>query len=263
MVTETGKWNVAQYSKFLDERTRPAAELLARVEIDNPVEVVDLGCGPGNSTGLLIERWSKAHVVGVDNSDEMLASARNDYPALQFELADISSWKSASSVDVLFSNAAYQWVPDHKTLFPQLASQIRTGGFFAMQVPHNHERPTHRSMREVAAENTWSADLSKVRHQPPVLEAGEYYNILAPLMDRIDIWETEYFHVLASIDDIVEWLKGTGLKPFLKPLPEAEQKRFLELYREKLSVFITPRIDGKVLLPFPRLFVVARRKACS
>lgn len=256
-----GKWNPDQYSKFLDERTRPAAELLRRVHLSEVESAVDLGCGPGNSTELLWERWPNADVSGVDNSQEMLDKAKQKYPAMKFVLSDIAKFKSEQLFDLIFSNAAYQWVPDHDTLLPALCKQLKPGGVLAFQVPHNHERRTHQSMREVAAEHKWSVDLSTVRNTPPVLSAQRYYDILCPSMYEIDIWETEYFHPLASVNEVVEWLKGTGLKPFLAPLTADEQAKFLDLYKQKLETFIKPQADGKVLLPFPRLFVVARRRA--
>ncbi len=259
-VTENGKWNVDQYSKFINERTRPAAELLSRVDLDTVLQAVDLGCGPGNSTVILKRRWQEANVVGLDNSEEMLVAARRDCPGIEFVLQDLSTWRAEPQVDLAFSNAVFQWVPDHKTLLPQLCAQLAPGGVLAMQMPHNHEARTHKSMREVACENKWSVDLTGVRNEPPVLDAQTYYDVLSPLMSNIDIWETEYFHVLDSIDSVVEWLKGTGLKPFLKPLTAEEQKTWLELYKEKLVGFLKQQVDGKVLLPFPRLFVVASRR---
>lgn len=260
MTASSLTWSADQYAKFLNERTRPAIELLTRVALDAVSDAVDLGCGPGNSTQLLKARWPSANVCGVDNSAEMLAAAAKDHPDITFVTGDISSWSSAAPVDLIFSNAAYQWVPDHKTLLPRLAAQLKMGGVLAMQMPHNHEARTHASMREVAAEHTWSADLTKVRNEPPVLDAQVYYDVLSPLMGEIDIWETQYFHVMDSVDAVVEWLKGTGLRPFIAPLTADEKTKFLSLYAQKLSAFLPTQVDGKVLLPFPRLFVVARKK---
>lgn len=260
MTASSLNWSVDQYTKFLNERTRPAIELLNRVDIDAVTDAVDLGCGPGNSTQLLKARWPSANVTGVDNSPEMLAAATKDYPQITFSNGDISAWSPAALVDLIFSNAAYQWVPDHKALLPRLSAHLRTGGVLAMQMPHNHEARTHASMREVAAEHTWSVDLTKVRNEPPVLNAQVYYDVLSPSMSEIDIWETQYFHVMDSVDAVVEWLKGTGLRPFIAPLTAEEQAKFLSLYAQKLASFLPTQVDGKVLLPFPRLFVVARKK---
>jgi trans-aconitate 2-methyltransferase len=255
MCAQPVKWNVDQYSKFIDERTRPAAELLARISLETVSQAVDLGCGPGNSTALLKQRWPNANIIGVDNSDEMLAAARKEHPDLTFVHADISQWEPPSSVDLIFSNAAFQWVPNHEKLLARLARFLNKGGFLAMQVPNNHEEPTHTSMRRVATNHNWSVDLSQVRQQPPVLPAQAYYDILSPHLKAVDIWETRYFHLMDSFAEIAEWLKGTGLRPFLAPLRDDEKERLIHLYTQELEKLMQRQADGKVLLPFPRLFV--------
>jgi trans-aconitate 2-methyltransferase len=252
-------WNADQYGKFIDERTRPAIELLSRVDLTEPVYIYDLGCGPGNSTVLLKGRWPDAHVVGIDNSESMLASARKDYPDIEFLAQDIAAWSPNKPADIIFSNAAFQWLPDHEKLLPQLASHLKPGGVLAMQMPHNQERPTHTSMRAVALEHNWSVDLRRVQQIQPILDARIYYDVLNPYMHDIDIWETEYFHIMDSVDAIVEWFKGTGLRPFLEALGKDEQQEFLNRYAARLKAHFKPQTDGKVLLPFPRLFLVARK----
>lgn len=252
-------WDAGQYAKFIDERTRPAVELLRRVELTAPTHIYDLGCGPGNSTAILKERWPKAHIVGADSSAEMLAMARKDYPDIEFAQHDIIDWQPDAPADLIFSNAAYQWVPNHDQLFTRLVSYLKPGGVLAMQVPHNYNKMTHVSMRTVASDNKWSVDLTQVRYVRPVLEAQQYYDLLCPHAGEIDIWETEYFHVMASIDAIVEWLKGTGLRPFIEVLTASERVEYLRLYADELKKHLPVQADGKVLLPFPRLFVVARK----
>jgi trans-aconitate 2-methyltransferase len=253
-------WDADQYAKFIDERTRPAIELLRRVELTDPTHIYDLGCGPGNSTAILKERWPQARVVGADSSSQMLDMARKDHPGIEFAEGDIVSWQPDAPADLIFSNAAYQWVPEHDKLFPRLVSYLKPGGVLAMQVPHNHEKMTHVSMRTVATENKWSVDLSDIRYIRPVLEAQQYYDVLCADATNIDIWETEYFHVMSSIEAIVEWLKGTGLRPFIEALAVNERAEYLRLYADELRKHIRTQADGKVLLPFPRLFVVARKK---
>jgi trans-aconitate 2-methyltransferase len=259
MTSQSVTWNAAQYAKFLNERTRPAIELLTRVNLAKLQCAIDLGCGPGNSTELLKARWPDAQITGVDNSPEMLAAAMKDHPDIAFASSDIGTWQPEAPMDLIYSNAAYQWVPDHKVLIPRLASHLKPGGILAFQVPHNHDFPTHIFMRAVAVENKWSVDLGSVRTHHSVLEPQEYYDLLSPLMTDIDIWETKYFHVMESVEAVVEWLKGTGLRPFLAALPADEQKTFLKLYADKLRGFLPHLKDGKVLLPFPRLFVIARK----
>ncbi len=256
----TGDWNPELYRKFEDERTRPARELLARVAIDSPKRVYDLGCGPGNSTELLVERFPHAQVVGTDNSEPMLVSARARLPGCAFELGDIASWQAGRPADVIYSNAALQWIGDHETLIPGLFGQLAPGGVLAIQMPDNREEPTHRSMRDVAGLEPWSAligDAAKVRTK--ILALTDYYDLLAGAGAEVDVWRTAYQHPMESPAKIVEWVRGTGLKPFVDPLPDAERKTFLAEYEAHIARAYPKRADGKLLLQFPRLFIVARR----
>lgn len=255
-----GDWNPELYRKFEDERTRPARELLARVFVDSPKRVYDLGCGPGNSTELLVERFPNAEVVGTDNSEPMLVSARQRLPRCGFELGDIASWRPDAPADVIYSNAALQWVGDHEALIPQLFAQLAPGGVLAIQMPDNREEPTHRSMREVAGLAPWAAligDAAKVRTK--ILALTDYYDLLAGAGAKVDVWRTAYQHPMDSPARIVEWVRGTGLKPFVDPLPEAERKSFLAEYEARIAQAYPKRADGKLLLQFPRMFIVARR----
>lgn len=261
-------WNAGLYSQFLSERTRPAYELAARVLTQNVKDAVDLGCGPGNSTLVVHERFPLANILGVDNSPEMLVQAREEYkahPQMQFAEGDIGSFATTYSAkhgqqkfDLIFSNAALHWIPDHKALVPQLLDLLNTGGTLAFQMPDNFNEVTHSSMRDVATENKWSADLSTVRGKQPILTAQEYYDLLKSRCQHVDIWQTRYFHVMENAEGAADWLKGTGLRPFLAALPPAESDLFLERYIAKLKQALPPRVDGKVLMPFPRLFVVAQ-----
>jgi trans-aconitate 2-methyltransferase len=254
-------WDDKQYLRFVEQRTRPAAELLARVQLDSPssapTRVVDLGCGPGNSSVLLRERWPQAHVVGVDNSPEMLARARADYPTIEFVAADAASYDPGEAVDVVFANALLQWLPDHRRLIPHLLGLLRPGGVLAIQMPSNSEQPSHRLMRELGAE--WTARFQTLPQQSAVLMPAEYYDLLAPLTNSVDIWTTIYQHVMPSVEAIVEWVKGTGLRPFLEALPASQHGAYLDAYAAALSTAYPPRADGRRLFPFPRLFVVATR----
>jgi trans-aconitate 2-methyltransferase len=254
-------WNPTLYRRFEDERTRPAEDLLARVPLERATHVIDLGCGPGNSTQLLHERFAAARVTGTDTSEAMLQSARERLPMCQFELADISSWQPSVAPDLIFANAVLHWVPGHEQLFPRLFSLLSPGGVLAVQMPDNWDEPSHRSMREVASVGPWASVLggsTGVRAQ--ILPAEGYYDLLGARAATIDIWRTTYHHALASATDIVDWVRATGLRPFIDPLTELQREGFLGEYERRIAEAYPARADGKRLFSFPRLFVVARRK---
>lgn len=250
-------WDAGQYLRFANERTRPALDLLARIDLVAPRRIVDLGCGPGNSTGLLRERWPEASITGVDNSSDMLEAARRNHPGIEFVTGDIATWSPAERYDLVFSNAALQWVGNHEHLLPRLLDAVAANGALAVQMPRNHDFATHRLMREVAAEGPWHDKLADARDPSPVKAPEFYYDRLAPRCRRIVLWETNYIQVMDGIDAIVAWLRGTGLRPFLARLDEAEQRQFLERYRALLAEAFPPQAEGKVLLPYPRLFFIA------
>lgn len=253
-------WNPALYSRFEGERTRPARDLLARVPLEAPAAVVDLGCGPGNSTELLIARFPQAHVTGLDSSPAMVEAAQQRIPACRFEQADIATWSPAHAPDLIFANAVLQWLPDHLRLVPRLFDSLKPGGVLAIQMPDNLEEPSHRGMRNVAADGPWSARLAPAiasRAALPPLSA--YYDMLAPKADTVDVWRTAYQHPMESAAAIVDWVRATGLRPFLDRLDPGEQPAFLEQYEAEVARSYPPRADGQRLLGFPRIFLVARR----
>jgi trans-aconitate 2-methyltransferase len=255
-------WNPALYRRFEDERTRPARELLARVALTNPTLVYDLGCGPGNSTELLVERFAGAQVVGTDNSEAMLASARQRLPACRFEFGDIADWKPAEAPDLIYANAALQWVGRHETLLPRLFAALAPGGVLAIQMPDNREEPTHRLMREVAAMEPWAGEIGNaaaIRTQ--ILSLNRYYDLLAADAAEVDVWRTAYQHPMETPAAIVDWVRGTGLRPFVDPLSPAYRDGFLAEYERRIALAYLPRADRRLLLSFPRLFIVARRAA--
>ena len=252
-------WDAGQYLKFGGQRTQPSRDLLARVPLAAPRRVIDLGCGPGNSTDLLAQRWPDAEVTGVDSSHEMLAQARRDYPALRWIEADIAALPPDGAHDLVFSNAAFQWVPDHARVFPALFDALPPGGVLAVQMPRNFDAPSHALLRETAASPRWAARMPGETRAFPVGEPGFYYDLLAPRAAYLDIFEIEYLHVMDGPEGIVEWMKGTGLRPYLQRLEEAEQGAFLESFLEKLARAYPRRSDGKVLFPFRRLFLLASR----
>jgi trans-aconitate 2-methyltransferase len=256
-------WNPALYRRYEDERTRPAQELLARVPLPEAARVVDLGCGPGNSTELLANRFPQAQVVGTDNSEAMLASARERLPQARFELSDIATWAPQDEApDLIYANAALQWVPDHEQLIPRLFAALAPGGVLAIQMPDNREEPTHRLMRAVAAEAPWAEPIGDAdRLRSLLLPLGGYFDLLAPVAARVDVWHTIYQHPMADAAAIVEWVRGTGLKPFVDRLPADLQASYLAEYERRVDQAYPARTDGKRLLAFPRMFIVAQRKA--
>jgi trans-aconitate 2-methyltransferase len=255
--TTVARWNDAQYLKFGDERTRAARDLLVRVPLERVERAVDLGCGPGNSTALLRERWPNARLSGVDNSPEMLERARRDFPAMEWILGDAGSFRASGPVDLLFANAVFHWLPEHATLFPSLIERVRHGGALAVQMPQSFQEPSHRLMREVRVR--LFPGRTDVDAATPVGPPAFYYDLLAPHAAAVDIWRTTYEHVMPDAAAIVEWVKGTGLRPYLDDLSESERATYLAEYLAAIELAYPAQVDGKRLFSFPRLFIVAVR----
>ena len=254
-------WSVKQYVAFEDERTRPARDLLAAIPAVDVRLAIDIGCGPGNSTELLIERFANATVRGLDSSTDMIDAARQRLPQVQFDTADIDTWNENGPFDVIFANAVLQWLPDHAKLLPALVSKLAPGGSLAIQMPDNLNEPSHRLMRDVAADGPWVGKLAGATGQrAEMADASDYYSMLRAHCSRVDVWRTTYYHPLAGgASGVVEWFKGSGLRPFLDPLDEAERAQYLKQYLAAIERAYPPLADGSVLLPFPRLFIVATR----
>jgi trans-aconitate 2-methyltransferase len=253
-------WDATSYLRFGGERTRPAADLLARVALEAPARVIDLGCGPGNSTALLAARWPGAAIEGLDSSEAMLAEAARSGARARWTRGDIAAWAPAARYDVVFSNAALQWLPDHEDLVPRLMAAVAPGGSLAIQVPRNMDAPSHALMRETAADGPWADRLRGVR-EVQVLAPADYWGLLRPLARSVDVWEAEYLHALDGEDAVYAWVAGTGLRPFLDRLGGAEREGFAAAYKERLARAYPRRADGATLFPFRRLFVVARARA--
>ena len=251
-------WSPAAYLKFENERTRPARDLLAQVPLQQVRKAVDVGCGPGNSTELIVARYPGAEIVGIDSSPAMLDQARQRVPGVRFEPADANSWVPKPDADLVFANASYQWIAGHLEQLPRVLAALRPGAVLAVQMPDNLGEPTHRLMREVAASGPWANRLAQAA-RAPLPEVRQYYDALRPYAERLDIWHSIYNHVLADAAAIVAWISSTGLRPFLEPLDEGERRAFLDTYLAKVTAAYPITADGKVLLRFPRLFIVAQR----
>jgi len=250
-------WDPKTYLSFGAERTRPAAELLARVPLETPSRVADLGCGPGNSTALLRARWPKAEIDGIDSSAEMLKEARASGLDVRLLEADIARWEPESPYDVIYSNAALQWLGNHDTLFPRLLTFLRPGGVLAVQVPRNSDELCDRIIRQAAGDPRWAVKMQGVRDFWNVGPPETYYDLLAGQTRSVDLWETRYFHVLEGDDAVFRWSMGTGLRPFASALDEPLRVEFLEQCRRLLDAAYPMRPNGKTIHRFLRLFLVA------
>jgi len=256
------QWDPNQYQRFSDERSRPFFDLVGRVLDEEVRTVVDLGCGPGNLTRTLVDRWPEASVVGVDNSPEMLDSAAklSPHPHLHFALGDIVTWQSKQPLDRIISNAALQWVPDHPQLITRLVSLLAPHGALAVQMPYNFDEPTHTFLEEINTQEPWVTILGPRQRQYFVQTPAWYADTLHDLGCTVDLWETIYYHVLTGPNAVLEWVKGTALRPTLSRLNKVQQQDFLTVYGEKLRAAYPEGPHG-TLLPFRRLFFVAQRRA--
>ena len=274
-------WSAKQYLAFEDERTRPVRDLLGALPAVDARVAVDIGCGPGNSTELLAVRFPGAAISGLDSSADMIAQARKRLPRIPFDVVDIEGWirldavrgagpgvcgagpaaRALGPVDVILANAVLQWVPDHAALFPALAARLAPDGILAVQMPDNLDEPAQRLMRVLAADGPWSHKLAAAaRTRVPIEGADWYYKLLRSSCAKVDVWRTTYYHPLAGGENaIVEWFKGSGLRPFLEPLDPAERAAYLTRYAAAVRSAYPALADGTVLLPFPRLFIVAVR----
>jgi trans-aconitate 2-methyltransferase len=251
-------WDPERYLQYADERGRPFVELLTRIAAEHPEQVVDLGCGPGNLTALLAQRWPDARVQGLDSSAEMINTARREVNGVDFQVADLRDWASQAEdpVDVLVSNAALQWVPGHLELLPALLAKVRPGGWFAAQAPGNFDEPSHVLRRELAVQPPYAEHLGDVA-EPHAHDAATYLRALQRLGCTVDAWETTYLHVLTGPDPVFDWISGTSLRPVLQRLPAELADRFATDLKDRLRTAYPDRGHG-VVLPFRRVFFVAR-----
>ena len=252
-------WDAELFLRFETERTRAARDLVAAVSGD-PRFIYDLGCGAGAGAALLADRFPEAKVVGVDSSGPMLEVARRRRPGLTFDQTDIGRWRPKGPVDLIYSDSALQWVPDHPKLFQRLMGHLSPGGELAVEMPDIHQEPAHVLMRLLAADGPWMDRLVPVAKTRAVISShADYYNWLRPLSASLEMWRTTYIHPLAGVEAVLDWFRGTALLPFLAPLNLAEREEFLMRYRRDLTECYPPESDGRVLFLIPRLFIVARK----
>jgi trans-aconitate 2-methyltransferase len=258
---QTADWSATQYLIFEDERTRPSRDLIAQIPLAHAACVVDLGCGPGNSTELLFDRYPSAEVIGIDSSPDMLRQARKRLPDCAFIEADLAAWKPTARTDVLFASGSLQWVPNHLAVLRRLLEGLPSGGMLAVQMPDNANEPALRLMQEVAGRAPWAGKPAlRGIVQEALPSPGDYYDLLRPICSELDIWHTVYNHVMDGPEAIVEWFKGSVLRPYFLALDGPKMEReFLFDYTEEVKRAYDTRFDGTMLLQFPRLFIVATR----
>ena len=253
-------WDPGQYLRFGDERTRPSVDLASRIAVESPSSVVDLGCGPGNSTQVLRRRWPQARITGLDSSAQMIDAARRDYPDDEWILSSIEDWSPATAFAVVFSNAALQWLPEHGPLVKHLFGHVSEGGVLAFQIPSADFALVRTLIHEIALDGPWTSRMDRPLRALTMQSPEFYYDHLAPEARALDIWETEYVHVLESPAAIVDWISSTGLRPFLSVLErESESAEFIARLHERVRQSYPVRVDGRVLFPFKRTFVIAYR----
>jgi trans-aconitate 2-methyltransferase len=256
-------WDPKQYLTFADQRLRPALELLSRVPLADPRVIYDLGCGHGEPTRLIADRWPEARVCGVDSSREMLERAGSTPGRVEWIEADVRAWQPDETPDLIYSNATLQWVDGHRELFPRLLGLLAPGGCLAVQMPLSWPMPSHRLMRQTLEDGgpggsaLGTDELRQRVARKWVDDADEYYDLLVGQTSSIDIWETEYLQILEGDDPVLEWVKGSGLRPILNSLGDAERATYLAEYSRRLREAYPVRPNGRTLYPFRRLFIVA------
>ena len=253
-------WDPERYFKFGDERTQPVRDLIGHLRLENPRRIIDLGCGPGNSTQELRTRWPRSSVIGLDSSPEMIARARQTHPEEEWRLGDAACWTAEYPFDLVFSNAMLHWIRDHEHVCSRLLEQVAPGGALAVQVPEHYDSPLHREIIGISRDPAWTDSMAAARsaltNHPPEF----YYELLAPVASRLDLWETTYYHVLTGPEAVLEWFRGSGLRPYLAALrDDGEVRRFEAMLIGRYEEAYPRRGDGRILFPFRRLFFVAYR----
>jgi trans-aconitate 2-methyltransferase len=251
-------WEPQTYLRFADIRFRAGLDLIARIPKLDYATIYDLGSGTGYLTHILAQTFPGSHVSGIDSSTEMLAEARREFPLLSWEQADIRSWLPSAPPDLIYANAALHWVPDHQTLLPSLLRKVRDGGVLAMQVPRHFESPSHLGLQDLVMQSEWRAKLEPLLLEP-IPSPETYWSWLAPHTHNLDVWETIYLQVLDGEDPVVNFMRGTALRPFLSALPEDQSAKFVEAFSKRMAAAYPPQANGQTLFPFRRLFLIAQK----
>ena len=251
-------WDPKGYLAFEYQRTRPARDLAAQIDLSEPERIIDIGCGPGNSTKVLKDRWPDAEITGLDNSAEMLNKARVTVAGVRWILSDAAEWKTTESFDIVFSNATLHWIPDHDQIVKQLFSLVEPKGVLAVQIPSTYDSPFHGALLEVSGLPEWIRKVEGSRYRITYHDETFYYNLLSSLTNRLDLWTTTYFHILENHQNIVEWYSSTSLKPYLERLQTREEKEdFCKQILDRCKAQYPVQPDGKIAFPFKRLFFTA------
>lgn len=253
------EWNSEQYLKFKSQRTQPAIDLVKRIELDNPNSILDIGCGPGNSSKVLRNAFPNAHILGIDSSENMIDKAKETYSDIDFKVMDIQDDSQAlNGFDVIFSNACLQWVDNHKTLIPVLFNKLNKKGVLAVQIPMNSQEPLFKIADKIIKEDGWNFS-SMSFEANTTLSCGEYFDILSSLTDKFDIWETVYYHNMPSIEAMVEWIKGSRLRPYLNALNNTDAQKLIQKITQRAADDYTKQENGEIILKFRRFFFIAVR----
>jgi trans-aconitate 2-methyltransferase len=253
-------WNPDLYLKFDRERIQPSIDLVARIDFEKPERIIDIGCGPGNSTQILVQRWPDSEVMGVDNSPAMIEKAKKDYPNQNWRLLDAGKDEIKEKFDMVFSNATIQWIPDHAVLLKKFHNLLSDNGLIAIQIPLFWDMPIGKAIIKVAAHNRWNSVTKGVKELFTIHDSSFYYNHLSELYRAIDIWESNYIHILDSQLSILEMIRSTGLKPYLDRIGNVQdQQDFEDQVFKEIQIAYPLQINGKVLFPFKRLFFIARK----
>ena len=254
-------WNSEQYLMFKNERTQPSIDLANRINIDNPKRIIDIGCGPGNSTQVLAKKFPNAYILGVDNSSNMIETAKKDYPNIDFKTCDVSKDLSMinTDFDVIFSNACIQWIPNHNQLLKNMIGLLKTGGTLAVQTPMNYEEPIHKIISEVSTNEKWKSKFTNSRIFYNLTQS-EYFDLLSEISSEFSMWETVYCHKLKSHKDIMKWYGSTGLRPYFNVLSDDQKNTFEQDIFERVVEEYPIQKNGNVIFRFPRFFFIATPK---
>lgn len=253
-------WNPELYLKFDKERIQPSIDLVSRIPVDDPKSIVDIGCGPGNSTQILAQRWPKSKITGIDNSVAMIERAKHDFPHQEWKLLDAGKDEIAGTFDLVFSNATIQWIPNHFDLLKKFRDILSDHGTLAIQLPLFFDMPLGKSIARISKEKRWSNQTESVNHLFTIHHHSDYYDYLSALFTAVEIWESDYVHIMDSHDSILEMIHSTGLRPYIDRLESnADKKDFESMVLSDIKKDYPLQENGKVLFPFKRLFFIASK----